>query len=72
MARAIPDIEIDTRRYKDQLKAMDELMMIALPMVTVRKLSDIAARHNKTLAQVFDESITSYLSRLESVTSDIG
>lgn len=49
-----------------QIQAMGEMVMIALPMQTVRALSDAAAVRNLTFAQVLSHAINEYLKKTES------
>jgi hypothetical protein len=41
-----------------------ELVLMALPVPAFKQLSDIAAKINKTVAEVFQEAISAYLDRV--------
>lgn len=55
---------------QDQLEMMGEMVMIGLPLPTVRALSDAAKARNMTLAQVLAQAISEYLKKTESRIPD--
>lgn len=50
----------------DHLRTMDEMMFVALPMPTVKALSDAASARNMTFAQVLAAAIDEFLKKTES------
>ncbi len=68
MAKANELITAIQTSYTDEnhLQMMSEMVMIGLPLPTVKALSDAAAVRNLTLAQILSEAINDYLRKTES------